>query len=428
MRRRTDGLELSASDLASHLGCRHLTQLDLAVAEGTLAPPAWRDPTLAVLQERGLDLEKAYLAHLRARGLSDLGADPDDDSAGIARTIAAMRDGADVIYQAALRTGHWYGRADFLQRVDRPSRLGDWSYEVLDAKLARDTRAGTILQLCLYSHMLGEIQGVLPGADARHPTRRGLSAPELPRPRLPCLPPACAAAARDGGRTAPANLPPIRSPFPNATSAAGGRSAIDGATTMTISASWPASRGSRSTSSAAGASTRWRRWPNCRCPSNGGRHEERWRPMSACASRPEFSLRGGVPARPFTSCSRSWRAEGFCRLPEPSPGDIFLDFESDPFVGTCGLEYLLGWAIGAIRRGRVSQSMGLRSRRGEGGLRSLHRLGDGAAGSAFPDLHIYHFSPYEPAALKRLMGRYATREDELDRHAAGRSCSSIFTP
>ena len=33
----------------------------------------------------------------------------------------------------------------------------------------------------------------------------------------------------------------------------------------------------------------------------------------------------------------------------------------------------------------------------------------------FPDLHIYHFAPYEPSALKRLMGRYATREEELDR-------------
>src|SRR5262249_28813498 len=33
----------------------------------------------------------------------------------------------------------------------------------------------------------------------------------------------------------------------------------------------------------------------------------------------------------------------------------------------------------------------------------------------FPALHIYHFSQYEPSALKRLMGRYATREDELDR-------------
>ena len=31
-----------------------------------------------------------------------------------------------------------------------------------------------------------------------------------------------------------------------------------------------------------------------------------------------------------------------------------------------------------------------------------------------PDLHIYHYAPYEPAALKRLMGRYATRENEID--------------
>src|ERR1700752_3164904 len=33
----------------------------------------------------------------------------------------------------------------------------------------------------------------------------------------------------------------------------------------------------------------------------------------------------------------------------------------------------------------------------------------------FPGLHIYHYAPYEPAALKRLMGRYATREEEIDR-------------
>jgi hypothetical protein len=32
----------------------------------------------------------------------------------------------------------------------------------------------------------------------------------------------------------------------------------------------------------------------------------------------------------------------------------------------------------------------------------------------YPDLHVYHFAPYEPAALKRLMGRYATRENEVD--------------
>ena len=29
-------------------------------------------------------------------------------------------------------------------------------------------------------------------------------------------------------------------------------------------------------------------------------------------------------------------------------------------------------------------------------------------------MHIYHYAPYEPSALKRLMGRYATRQEEID--------------
>ena len=35
--------------------------------------------------------------------------------------------------------------------------------------------------------------------------------------------------------------------------------------------------------------------------------------------------------------------------------------------------------------------------------------------SEYPAMHIYHFTPYEPSALKRLMGRHSTREDEIDR-------------
>src|SRR6202012_159759 len=36
-----------------------------------------------------------------------------------------------------------------------------------------------------------------------------------------------------------------------------------------------------------------------------------------------------------------------------------------------------------------------------------------------PFMHVYHFGAYEPAALKRLMGRHATREDEVDRMLRG---------
>jgi uncharacterized protein len=37
-----------------------------------------------------------------------------------------------------------------------------------------------------------------------------------------------------------------------------------------------------------------------------------------------------------------------------------------------------------------------------------------AAFRKHPDLHVYHFGAYEPTAFKRLSGRYATRETELD--------------
>ena len=46
--------------------------------------------------------------------------------------------------------------------------------------------------------------------------------------------------------------------------------------------------------------------------------------------------------------------------------------------------------------------------------------------SLYPDLHIYHFAPYEPAALKRLMGRYATREEELDQLLRGKRFVDLF--
>src|SRR5581483_5523606 len=44
----------------------------------------------------------------------------------------------------------------------RPSGLGGWSYEIADTKLARETRAGTILQLGLYSEMLARAQEARP--------------------------------------------------------------------------------------------------------------------------------------------------------------------------------------------------------------------------------------------------------------------------
>ncbi|MFN8638211.1 MAG: hypothetical protein U0360_01860 [Dehalococcoidia bacterium] len=64
-----------------------------------------------------------------------------------ASTIAAMRRGDDVIYQAAFFDGRRRGFADF-PRSSAPSALGSWSYEVWDTKLARQrAKASAVLQL-----------------------------------------------------------------------------------------------------------------------------------------------------------------------------------------------------------------------------------------------------------------------------------------
>jgi predicted RecB family nuclease len=159
----SNNIRLSATDLSNHLACNHLTSLDLGVAHGERSAPSWKSPDLWVLQERGIAHEKAYLAFLADQGLTvvDL-RDVDDDETAFGKTCAAMGSGVPVIVQATLESGHWFGRADVLRRVERQSKLGDWSYEVYDCKLARETKAETILQLSLYSELLETIQGVPP--------------------------------------------------------------------------------------------------------------------------------------------------------------------------------------------------------------------------------------------------------------------------
>jgi hypothetical protein len=149
------GFRFSARDLVGYLNCRHLSALDRAVAEGVLEKPTFRDPLLQVLWERGTIHEQNYVEHLKEKGLDAIRIDGVDVSEkAVAGTVDAMANGATVTAQGALSNNRWGGRADILRRVERPSVFGNWSYEVIDTKLARETKAGTVLQLCLYSDLL----------------------------------------------------------------------------------------------------------------------------------------------------------------------------------------------------------------------------------------------------------------------------------
>src|SRR2546430_9874579 len=122
----------SASDLVGFLECENLTALERASLDGAVERPTRDDPELAILQERGLEHERRFLAYLRElgheifegrfapesnEGVSRLGQIERD----AARTVELMHQGADVIYQATFFDGTWLGYVDFLRRVDGES-------------------------------------------------------------------------------------------------------------------------------------------------------------------------------------------------------------------------------------------------------------------------------------------------------------------
>ncbi len=146
-------LRLSATDLSNHVGCSHLTQQSLRVANGEIKAPMRKDIRLEALRERGFAHEAAYLDHLeKTLGIKRSVVDTEErTSVRVEQTRALMAAGAELIVQAALVSDVWHGYADVLIKVATPSDLGPWSYEVIDTKLARETKGATILQLCLYA-------------------------------------------------------------------------------------------------------------------------------------------------------------------------------------------------------------------------------------------------------------------------------------
>ena len=149
---------LSASDLMRFMSCKHATALDLRFARGEPLQPAEDSEDAKILQRYGDEHEARYLERLKAEGRSVVEFDRSADLAEPAReTSEALRLGADVLFQAAFLEKSWGGWSDFLIRSDTPSRLGPFSYEVVDTKLKRKPDPKHILQLILYSDLLAGV-------------------------------------------------------------------------------------------------------------------------------------------------------------------------------------------------------------------------------------------------------------------------------
>src|SRR5260370_3623833 len=160
----TEQIRLAATDLSNHLACRHVTMLDLQVARGEKRAPEWAEHDLVVIRERGERHERACLTYLkeekklRVENLAEI----KDEKELLQETRSLMEQGAEVIAQGALAGGEWFGRPDVLRRVAKCGEKWEWAYEVADTKLARETKAATILQISLYSELLAKSSGCEP--------------------------------------------------------------------------------------------------------------------------------------------------------------------------------------------------------------------------------------------------------------------------
>ena len=119
--------------------------------------------TAKLIQDKGHAHEAAFLRSLQdaAKSVQSIDKDKLSFEESLLETRRALAEGPDYIYQAALASGRWSGYADFLERVARPSRLGAYSYEIIDTKLKRSPDPKHVIQLALYSDLLAKEQGVV---------------------------------------------------------------------------------------------------------------------------------------------------------------------------------------------------------------------------------------------------------------------------
>jgi predicted RecB family nuclease len=412
----SSGIRLAATDLSNHLACRHLTVLDLSVARELRSKPEWRAPDLVVIQELGERHETAYLAFLRDQcgPFEDLRS-MESESSALRETLACMERGVVVIAQGSLAAGRWFGRPDVLRRVAKPSRFGEWSYEAYDCKLSRETKATTLLQLALYSALLKEAQGVEPEFMYVVPPSQHFEAEEYRFAEYAAyyryvrarLEKACEDGTVDETYPEPCAHCEVCRWF----------SECDAVR-----------RGDDHLSQVAGIrrqqQTQLKDWkaetlaklailpiPLTERPQHGSRQG-----IERVREQARVQLQGRTEKKPvYERILPILEGMGLCRLPEPSAGDVFLDLEGDPFVGESGMQYLFGFAFKSMDGTFGYEKRWALNREEE--KRGFEWLVDEVTRrrEANPQMHVYHFGAYEPSALKRLMGMYATREDEIDR-------------
>ncbi|ROS26127.1 bifunctional RecB family nuclease/DEAD/DEAH box helicase [Cellulomonas sp. PhB150] len=333
------------------------------------------------------------------------------------RTLAALRSGAPVVYQAGFFDGTFSGWADFVVRQ------ADGRYAVHDTKLARSAKTTALVQLAAYADQL--VRAGVPTADEVHLVLgdRTVSSHRLAdllpvyrdrRARLEAL-----LAERRADES------PLR--WRDERYAACG----------TCDVCAPEVAASRDVLLVAGM----RRTQRARLAAAGidtidtlAASTEPVDGLSATtlgALRLQARLQVGPGGATREDPDRAPLAfevidpAAIVSLPAPSAGDIFFDFEGDPLwtddsvpadsPADWGLEYLFGVveAPAGEEEPRFVPFWAHDRAQERAALVEFVQYVQ-ARLAQHPDLHVYHYAPYEKTALHRLAGRHGVYEDVID--------------
>ena len=403
-------LVISASDLRTASACEFALVRDLDVLRGLCAAPALAaDPMLQRVAALGDEHENAELRRLgqvhrgRVRQLPSPVYSPAGLAEAMAGTLGALGSDAEVLAQATLFDGGFVGRADFLERTPD-------GWLVSDTKLARHENVPALLQIAAYAALLSDAgvevapvaRLVLGGGDVHDvPLRDVLPVYRTRRARLEEL----LADHRSHGSLAA---------WGDARWLACGRCPV-------CEVAVEESRDLLLVAGMRGPTRRRLLDAGVRTIEDLAAHDgtvldvrpamlERLRAQAVLQLAQEAA--GGQVQHEVTD------VEALRRMPRPSEGDVFFDFEGDPLwrergSSIWGLEYLFGMvetdsgnpefrAFWAHDRHEEKQAL----------VAFIDHLT--ARRRRWPDLHVYHYAPYEPAALLRLSARHGVYEDEVD--------------
>ncbi|MCK3770091.1 TM0106 family RecB-like putative nuclease [Microbacterium aerolatum] len=411
----------SASDLKAAAECEFAWARAIDAKLGRV--PAVEDPPDATL-ERAARLgdvhEAKVLAAYRERFGADAvheivrasSADADALAAVVAETQQALQSDTRLLFQAAFATDEFVGFADFLLREN------DGRWRVQDSKLARTARVTALMQLAAYVDQLDglgiprsdEVDLILgDGSISTHRVDDLLPLFHVRRARLRNL-----IADRDvtsGPAGAPLAWGDERGDIGLV---ACGRCAtcteqVDAARDLLMVARMRPVQRTRlrdagietidALAAAAGAPA--------------GMNVDTFESLRAQA---RLQLRADSDDEPTYDV---YHPEAIHTLPRPSRGDIFFDFEGDPLYtepapeghAQWGIDYLFGWVD------NDDQYTPLWAHTFADEKRALELFLDfvNARRTAHPDMHIYHYAPYETSHLVAMASRHGVREAEVDR-------------